>query len=182
MTQPRGSAPLMRGGKPEAVRDQAEALAATLPPLLVAAERLAASVSLGVHGRRKAGMGETFWQFRRYQTRRPVHRHRLAAIGQIAASLRARARMGSGRSGVVLARRLARHALQIRNGRRRSKIDRASVLTLALAALLVRGGERIALLGDGHGPGTGRAPLRRIAHELIDVRARRHRAAARRAA
>ncbi len=42
------------------------------------------------------------------------------------------------------------------------------MLTLALGALLVRGGERIALLGDGHGPATGRPPLRRIAHELID--------------
>ncbi|MBU6472987.1 MAG: DUF58 domain-containing protein, partial [Alphaproteobacteria bacterium] len=56
---------------PEAVRAQAEALAAGLPPLQVAAERLASSVSLGVHGRRTAGMGETFWQFRRYQAEDP---------------------------------------------------------------------------------------------------------------
>ena len=45
---------------------QADALGAALPPLLVAAERLASTVALGVHGRRKSGMGETFWQFRRY--------------------------------------------------------------------------------------------------------------------
>ena len=50
-----------------------------------------------------------------------------------------------------------------------TKIDRATVLALALASLLVRGGERIALLGDGHGPPTGRAPLRRIGHALIDL-------------
>ena len=56
-----------KAGRSQAVREQAEALAASLPPLLVAAERLASSVNLGVHGRRKAGMGETFWQFRRYQ-------------------------------------------------------------------------------------------------------------------
>jgi len=36
---------------------EAEALGASLPPLLVDAERLASAVSLGVHGRRKAGMG-----------------------------------------------------------------------------------------------------------------------------
>ena len=46
---------------------EAEALGASLPPLLVDAERLASAVSLGVHGRRKAGMGESFWQFRRYR-------------------------------------------------------------------------------------------------------------------
>jgi uncharacterized protein (DUF58 family) len=49
-----------------------------------------------------------------------------------------------------------------------TKLERANVLLLALASLLVRGGERVALLGDGRGPATGRAPLRRIAHELMD--------------
>ena len=48
------------------MHQQAEQLAASLPPLLVEAERLAASISLGVHGRRKSGMGETFWQFRNF--------------------------------------------------------------------------------------------------------------------
>ena len=86
---------------------------AGLPPLLVDAERLASAVSLGVHGRRKAGMGESFWQFRRYPRRRSVDRDRLAAIGEVAASLRARARMGSGAVGVVLARRLAGHAFRL---------------------------------------------------------------------
>jgi uncharacterized protein (DUF58 family) len=50
-----------------------------------------------------------------------------------------------------------------------TKLDRANVLLLALASLLVRGGERIALLGDGRGPATGRAPLRRIAHTLLQT-------------
>ena len=38
-----------------------------LPPLLVAAERVAVTVAQGVHGRRRVGQGETFWQFRQYQ-------------------------------------------------------------------------------------------------------------------
>src|SRR5512139_220934 len=46
---------------------ESERLAARLPPLLVAAERVAATVSQGVHGRRRVGDGEAFWQFRRYQ-------------------------------------------------------------------------------------------------------------------
>ena len=52
-------------------REEAEGIAAALPPLLVSAERLASGVWLGVHGRRKAGMGETFWQFRRYRQEDP---------------------------------------------------------------------------------------------------------------
>ena len=46
------------------LRRRAEQLAATLPPLLVAAERVATTVFQGVHGRRRVGKGETFWQFR----------------------------------------------------------------------------------------------------------------------
>ncbi|HIP80173.1 MAG TPA: DUF58 domain-containing protein, partial [Kiloniellaceae bacterium] len=41
------------------LRHRAEQLAATLPPLLVAAERVASTVAQGVHGRRRVGQGET---------------------------------------------------------------------------------------------------------------------------
>ena len=44
----------------------AEAMASAMPPLVVAAERVAATVLHGVHGRRRVGQGESFWQFRRY--------------------------------------------------------------------------------------------------------------------
>ena len=40
------------------LRQRAEQLAAILPPLLVAAERVAATVVQGVHGRRRVGQGE----------------------------------------------------------------------------------------------------------------------------
>ena len=59
---------LARIGVPlAALRQRAEEAAAALPPLLVAAERVAATVAQGVHGRRRVGQGETFWQFRQYQ-------------------------------------------------------------------------------------------------------------------
>lgn len=156
-----------RGNRRDAVRDQAEALAASLPPLLVAAERLASSVSLGVHGRRKAGMGETFWQFRRYQSEDPatIIDWRQSAKSQ---HLFVREREWEAAEAVWFWRDGSPGMRFKSEWAEASKIDRATVLTLALAALLVRGGERIALLGDGHGPGMGRPPLRRIAHELID--------------
>jgi uncharacterized protein (DUF58 family) len=49
-----------------------------------------------------------------------------------------------------------------------SKVDRASLLSLALCSLLVRGGERIALLGEGRLPSSGRATLNRIGHSLTE--------------
>ena len=53
-------------------RQQAEQLAAALPALLVAAERVATTVMQGVHGRRRVGIGETFWQFRHAQPGDPA--------------------------------------------------------------------------------------------------------------
>ena len=47
--------------------NRAEQLATSIPPLFVAADRVASTVSQGVHGRRRVGQGETFWQFRRYE-------------------------------------------------------------------------------------------------------------------
>ena len=46
--------------------DRAAAQARALPPLLVEAERIAATVILGEHGHKRAGPGESFWQYRPY--------------------------------------------------------------------------------------------------------------------
>ena len=59
---------------PEAVRKQAAGLAESLPPLLVGALRVAATVEQGVHGRRRMGAGDAFWQFRQYQSGDPASR------------------------------------------------------------------------------------------------------------
>ena len=56
------------------LHDRAESLAGNLPDLMIAADRVAATVSQGVHGRRRVGQGETFWQFRRYQWGDPVQK------------------------------------------------------------------------------------------------------------
>jgi uncharacterized protein (DUF58 family) len=143
---------------------EAEALAAPLPPLLVEAERLSAVVGLGVHGRRKAGMGETFWQFRRY------------AQGDAANTIDWRQ---SAKSQHLFVREREWEAVEAvwfwRDGspsmrfasdrRLPMKCDRASLLALALASLLVRGGELIGVLG-AKPPGGGRTALHRLARDL----------------
>ncbi len=146
------------------LREQAETIAAVLPPLLVAAERLASAVSLGVHGRRKSGMGETFWQFRRYRSEDPTTAidWRQSAKSQ---HLFVRQREWEAAEAVWFWRDGS--PTMCFGSDRVAKVDRASVLALALSSLLVRGGERIALLGDGRAPSASRAALGRIAHELM---------------
>ena len=69
LTQTLAGAGFLSRGAPAtaALRGRAEQAAAVLPPLLVAAERVAVTVAQGVHGRRRVGQGETFWQFRQYE-------------------------------------------------------------------------------------------------------------------
>jgi uncharacterized protein (DUF58 family) len=152
------------------LRDSAEQIAAGLPPLLVAAERLASVISLGVHGRRKSGMGENFWQFRRFQSEDPSTAidWRQSAKSQ---HLFVREREWEAAEAVWLWRDGSAGMRFKSDYSNTAKIDRASVLALALGSLLIRGGERIALYGDGRTPSTGRAALNRIAHELIERQA-----------
>ena len=46
-------------------------LAQRMPRLILESRRVAASLSHGIHGRRRAGIGETFWQFRPFVVARP---------------------------------------------------------------------------------------------------------------
>jgi uncharacterized protein (DUF58 family) len=141
---------------------RAEQLAATLPPLLVAAERVAATVAQGVHGRRRVGQGETFWQFRQYQTGDPVPRidWRESAKSQ---RLYIRETEWEAAQSVWLWRDTSPSMDYASLKDLSTKRQRADLLTLALAALLVRGGERVALLGSGLPPSHGRAVLNRLA-------------------
>jgi len=152
---------------PLQLQRRAEELASLLPPLLVAAQRVAAHVAPGVHGRRRVGPGETFWQFRRYQPGDPV-----TAIDW----------RKSAKSDPVFVRETewtAAQAVWLWHDRSPSmeyrsaphlptKRDRAALLVLALAVLLERGGEAIGLLGDARGPSQGRAVLTRLATTLSE--------------
>ncbi len=139
----------------------AEALAAPLPALLVAAERVAATVSQGVHGRRRVGQGETFWQFRRYE---PGDATQQIDWRQSAKSQRVFIRQTEWEAAQSVW--LWRDASASMAWRSRAdlpwKSERADLLLLALASLLARGGEHLALLGGGDGPSAGRPALRRL--------------------
>ena len=147
---------------PLPLRQRAEQLAATLPPLLVAAERIASTVAQGVHGRRRVGQGETFWQFREYH------------FGDQPQSIDWRQ---SAKSDRVYVRQMEWEAAQSvwiwrdtsasmdwrSSDQMQDKRGRADLLSLAIAALLLRGGEHVTLLGSGLRPLHGRAALARLA-------------------
>jgi len=123
-------------------------------------------VILGVLGRRKTGMGESFWQFRRY---RPEDTAGAIDWRQSAKSqhLFVREREWEAAQSVWFWCD-GSPGMQFASGKI-TKAERARILALALASLLVRGGERVALYGEPYAPASSRVALRRIAHVLGDV-------------
>ena len=147
-------------------RQRAETLVSTVPPLLVAAERVASTVAQGVHGRRRVGIGESFWQFRQYQPGDSIQRvdWRQTAKSQ-AVYIR---ELEWEAAQTVWLWRDASPSMDYRSERNLpSKRERAELLLLALAILLNRGGERVALLGGGHGASTGQAAVNRIVEAFV---------------
>ncbi|MEE3502423.1 DUF58 domain-containing protein [Acidiphilium acidophilum] len=124
----------------------AEALAARLPGLLLAAQRLAAGAASGRHGRRRAGSGEQFWQYRDLRDgdaprsidwRRSARGERLYIREREWEAVETLVIDVDDRPGMEFASKPGRE----------TKRDRALILALALAALALDGGERIALFG-----------------------------------
>jgi uncharacterized protein (DUF58 family) len=155
-------------GTGEAVALRAEALGAPLPPLMVAADRVAMTVAQGVHGRRRVGQGETFWQFRRYQTGDTAQRIDWRQSAK-AEPLFVRETEWEAAESVWLWRD-ASASMDWRSAQATStKLERANLVTLAIAALLVRGGERVAELGRGRPARGGRAAYTRFAAGLLGL-------------
>ncbi len=143
-------------------RQRAEALAARLPPLLVAAERVAASVAQGVHGRRRVGLGETFWQFRRYQ---PGDSPQMIDWRQSAKTqpVFVRENEWEAAQSVWLWCDHSGSMAYRSSPMLPAKRERADLLLLATAVLLIRSGEQVALLNSGVRPDHGKHTLDRLA-------------------
>lgn len=139
-------------------------MAARIPALLIESQRVAHTVAHGTHGRRRAGPGETFWQFRHYDlndARSGIDWRRSASSDH----LFVREREWEAAHTVWLWVDVSRSMRFQSNLASVSKESRALVLALALAELLARGGERVGLMGGP--PFTGRAAARRVAEMLL---------------
>jgi uncharacterized protein (DUF58 family) len=110
----------------------ARKLADAMPRLILEARRVASTVIHGLHGRRRAGPGENFWQYRRFVSGEPAQHvdWRRSARDD---HLYVRDRSPS----MTFASALSSD----------SKLERALVFAFALAEVLVQGGERVGVPG-----------------------------------
>src|ERR1700758_620813 len=125
---------------------QGRSLAAPMPRLILEARRVAATIIHGLHGRRRAGSGENFWQYRRFISGEPGARIDWRR---------------SARDDFLYVREQeweAAHTVWIWPDRspsmafrsplaEESKVHRALVMAFALAEILVNGGERVGVPG-----------------------------------
>jgi uncharacterized protein (DUF58 family) len=140
-------------------------LAATMPRLILEAHRVAATIIHGLHGRRRAGSGENFWQYRRFMS------------GEASARVDWRR---SARDDHLYVREQeweAAHTVWIWPDRSpsmlfnsalapESKFDRALIITFALAEILVEGGERVGIPGLLR-PTASRSVVEKIAQAVL---------------
>jgi uncharacterized protein (DUF58 family) len=147
------------------LQHEAERASGKLPPLQILADRVAATVAQGVHGRRRVGQGETFWQFRRYRAGDTI-----TAIDwrQSAKSRHYFVRENEWEAAqTAWLWRDASPSMHYSSDRNiPTKAERADLLLMATASLLMRSGERFTLLGSGIPAATGRRAYDRLAETV----------------
>ncbi|ANT61490.1 hypothetical protein AYJ57_07040 [Salipiger sp. CCB-MM3] len=149
------------------LRQSAQEEASRFPALLARAEHLAGTVLLGEHGRRRSGLGDDFWQ---YRPLRPGDTYR---------SIDWR-RSGRGDEQFVRERewQIAQSVqLWVDTGASMrfssnkdlpSKGDRARLIALSAAILLIRGGERVGFTGWSLPPRNGDVQILRLAEAMSE--------------
>lgn len=169
MAGPAGSGSNMgataRGRRLLALEREAVTLVDRMPELLMEADRIASTVAHGIHGRRRAGPGETFWQFRQYQSGEGAHLvdwRRSAGSDQ----LFVREREWEAAHTLYLWPNLSSSMTFKSHLSPVTKQERALVLLLGATELLVRGGERVALLGLTQ-PTANRRATQRLAEQIV---------------
>src|SRR6201986_2284198 len=125
---------------------ESRSLAASLPRLVLEARRIAANVTHGLHGRRRAGAGESFWQYRRFNSGEPSQNvdWRLSARAD---HLYVREQEWEAAHTVWLWPDRSPFMAFAAKKACDSKLDRGLIVTFALAELLVAGGERVGIPG-----------------------------------
>jgi len=124
----------------------ARTLADAMPRLILEARRVAATVIHGLHGRRRAGPGENFWQYRRFMSGEPAQNvdWRRSARDD---HLYVREREWEASHTVWIwpdrSPSMAFASALVTD----SKVERVLVVGFALAEVLVQGGERVGVPG-----------------------------------
>src|SRR6187399_2633014 len=144
---------------------ESRTLAASLPRLVLEARRIAANVIHGLHGRRRAGSGESFWQYRRFNSGEPsqnVDWRRSARDDH----LYVREQEWEASHTVWLWPDRSPSMAFASKQARDSKLERGLIVTFALAELLVAGGERVGIPGLMN-PTSSRNVVDKIAQAML---------------
>ena len=125
---------------------ESRTLAASLPRLVLESRRIAANVIHGLHGRRRAGAGESFWQYRRFVSGEPAQNvdWRRSARDD---HLYVREQEWEAAHTVWLWPDRSPSMAFASKEARDSKLERSLIVAFALAELLVAGGERVGIPG-----------------------------------
>ncbi len=151
------------------LKAEASALAGDLGTLTTHA-RAASAAHLGSAGRRKSGMGENFWQYRRHTTedgadridwRRSAREENLFVRETELETARTFLFWADPSQGFHWS---SAEAIP-------HKADRALLLCMALAGALSRSGERCGALGGGRGPVSGARAAARVGEDIRSIRA-----------
>ena len=140
-------------------------LARAMPRLTLDARRVANALVHGLHGRHRAGPGENFWQFRHFSAGEAAIRidWRRSARDD---HLYVREREWDTAQTIWFWVDRSPSMAFFSSLAQAPKIERAFVLCFALADLLVRGGERVGLIGRGR-PSSSRAVVERLAEAFL---------------
>jgi uncharacterized protein (DUF58 family) len=150
------------------LKAEASALAGDLGTLTTHA-RAASAAHLGSAGRRKSGMGENFWQYRRHTTedgadridwRRSAREENLFVRETELETARTFLFWADPSQGFHWS---SAEAIP-------HKADRALLLCMALAGALSRSGERCGALGGGRGPVSGARAAARVGEDIRNIR------------
>jgi uncharacterized protein (DUF58 family) len=155
----------------ERASGEARALAETMPRLILEARRIAATVIHGLHGRKRAGPGENFWQYRRFISGEPARRvdWRRSARDD---TLYVREQEWEAAHTVWIWPDRSPSMTFISSLAQQSKLDRTLIVAFALAEVLVHAGERVGVPGLMRPTGS-RNVLDKMANAIIHDTAER---------
>jgi uncharacterized protein (DUF58 family) len=144
---------------------EARTLAESMPRLILEARRIAATVIHGLHGRRRAGPGENFWQYRRFVSGEPARRvdWRRSARDE---HLYVREQEWEAAHTVWIWADRSPSMLFTSQLAKESKLDRTLVIAFALAEVLVHAGERVGMPGLMRPTGS-RNVLEKMANAIV---------------
>lgn len=147
-------------------RADAERLAGHLPGLLLKAEQIAATINVGQHGRRRAGTGEDFWQFKSYSTgdeRSQIDWRQSAKRGDI--YIRQKELESSENAWFWINQKPTMHFQS--EAATLSKLHYTKLITLTLCVLLNKADENFGILGKMEKAAHGAAHLEAISDALL---------------